>query len=79
MYQHPEARLILNQRINNMSNNLYRNKNIEIENTRKLLHKVGSCPPVINPFSMQGAQEWNQWTETCQNLESEIRSMGESL
>jgi hypothetical protein len=65
--------------INNMSNNLKNLKTIERESTRKLLHQVGNCPPAIDPFSRQGAQEWNQWTETCQNLESELRSLGESL
>jgi hypothetical protein len=65
--------------MNEMLNDLYRNKNIEIETTRKLLHSVGNCPPANDPFSRQGAQEWNQWTETCQNLESELREMGESF
>ena len=62
-----------------MVNDLKNIKDIEIESTRKLLHQVGSCPPAIDPFSRQGAQEWSAWTETCRNIESELRSMGESL
>jgi hypothetical protein len=59
-----------------MANDTGRNKNIEVERTKKLLHQIGSCPPTIDPFSREGAQEWSSWTETCRNLESELRAAG---
>jgi len=48
-----------------------------IESLRKQLHNVGSCPPAIDPFSRGGAREWSQWTETCRDIESELRAAGE--
>lgn len=48
-----------------------------VEQLRKQLHNVASCPPAIDPFSRQGRQEWEQYAETCRELESELRNMGE--
>jgi len=42
--------------MNKMSNNLKNQKTIERESTRKLLHRVGSCPPATDPFSRLNVQ-----------------------
>jgi hypothetical protein len=75
MYQHPEARLILKWRINNMSNNLKHQKSIEA--IRKEFHIVAKNPPKYNPFTSEGNQVWDNWTDRCRGYEVELKEAGE--
>jgi hypothetical protein len=52
---------------------------INIVSLRKQLHAVASNVPAIDPFSKLGVIEWGQWSETCRNIESELRDAGECL
>ena len=55
------------------------NKQNTIEQIRKQFHIVANSPPKYNPFTSEGNQSWDNWSERCREYESELREMGEVL
>jgi len=60
-----------------MNNNPKNQKTIE--HIRKKFHIVAKNPPKYNPFTSEGNQAWDNWTDRCRGYEAELREAGESL
>jgi len=53
--------------------------NKEIVSLRKALHNLAGNPPKCDPFSRQGSQVWQEWTEGCRSVEKALTDAGEEL
>jgi hypothetical protein len=60
-----------------MLNSLNNQKTIEA--IRKQFHIIANSPPKYDPFTSEGHQSWDNWTETCRDIESQLRGLGEVL
>jgi hypothetical protein len=49
----------------------------DIEQIRKKFHIIANSPPRYNPFTAEGNQAWDNWTERCRGYEAELKEAGE--
>ncbi len=53
--------------------------NKEIVYLRKALHDIASRQPASDPFSREGSQVWQEWSEGCRDAEKALVDAGEGL
>lgn len=53
--------------------------NKEIVGLKSALHDIASRQPECDPFSYEGSQVWQEWSEGCREAEIALVNAGEEI